>query len=86
MHETQNYFQRHQDNIILFRLTIGFWVVCIIVGLATSLYFYNAIGNRKRQDRETIFSNCIEQDSPDRSSSPLPQSGIRTLKTESIVR
>ena len=73
--EKYNYFQRHQDNIIYFRLTIAFWIACIIFGVGSSVYFYNNVGKRKRRDRESMFSNCIEQDSPIRTSSPVAQQG-----------
>ena len=75
LEEKYNYFQRHQNNIIYFRLTIAFWIGCIIFGVGSSVYFYNNIGQRKRRDRESMFSNCIEQDSPIRTSSPVAQQG-----------
>ena len=50
--------------------------MCIIAGIATSVYFYSAIGERKRRDRESTFSNCIERNSPARTSSPAAQSGM----------
>ena len=75
LQEKYNYFQRHQHNIIYFRLTIAFWISSIIFGIGTSVYFYNNITHRKRRDRESMFSNCIEQDSPVRTSSPVVQQG-----------
>ena len=75
LEEKYNYFQRHQNNIIYFRCTIAFWISSIIFGIGTSVYFYNNIGHRKRRDRESMFSNCIEQDSPVRTSSPVVQQG-----------
>ena len=91
LQEKYNYFQRHQHNIIYFRCTIAFWISSIIFGIGTSVYFYNNIGHRKRRDRESMFSNCIEQDSPVRTSSPVVQQGeinsvfenqIQILKTK----
>ena len=85
--EKYNYFQRHQDNIIYFRLTIAFWIACIIFGVGSSVYFYNNIGQRKRRDRESMFSNCIEQDSPIRTSSPVAQQGnYFTLLLKGILK